>query len=110
MDYWNEQPATIDGVLGGYDYVHKKDCETSETMIRDFMHIMPAMSSVLDCGAGIGRVSRDVLKPFFKHVDLCEPSLHYLNEARNYYPEARNYYNKKLQEFEYETQYDAIWI
>ena len=71
---------------------------------------MPAMNSALDCGAGIGRVTKTVLKPLFENVDLCEPSITQLNEARNYCPEARNFYNKGLQEFNYETRYDAIWI
>ena len=57
---------------------------------------MPAMNSVLDCGAGIGRVAQNVLKPFFEHVDLCEPVLKLLNEAKNYFPEARSYYNVGL--------------
>ena len=65
----------MDGVLGGFEDVHKKECETSETMIRDYMHMMPALNSVLDCGAGMGRVAQNVLKPFFEHVDLCEPAL-----------------------------------
>ena len=74
------------------------------------MHMLPAMNSVLDCGAGIGRVAKNVLKPFFKHVDLCEPSLKQLNKAKKYYPEACSFYNKGLQEFNYEKKYDAIWI
>ena len=71
---------------------------------------MPAMYSALDCGAGIGRVTKTVLKPLFENVDLLEPSITQLNEARNYCPEARNFYHKGLQEFNYETRYDAVWI
>ena len=57
---------------------------------------MPAMYSALDCGAGIGRITKTVLKPVFENVDLLEPSITQLNEARNYCPEARNFYHKGL--------------
>ena len=45
------------GVLGGWLEVNKPDYETSESIFRDFMHILPAMNSALDCGAGCGRVT-----------------------------------------------------
>ena len=35
---------------------------------------MPGLNTALDCGAGIGRVTKHVLKPIFKNVDLVEPS------------------------------------
>ena len=35
MKYWNEQDATIDGVLGGYGTVHVNDSLTSAKMIKD---------------------------------------------------------------------------
>ena len=31
--YWDEQPATADGVLGGYEVVHEPDSQTSVEMI-----------------------------------------------------------------------------
>jgi len=68
------------------------------------------MSSALDCGAGIGRITKRVLKPLFSQVDLVEPSSVQLNQAKEYVPEARNFYLKGLQEFNYEHRYDCIWI
>jgi len=40
---------------------------------------MPGLNTALDCGAGIGRVTKHVLKPIFKNVDLVEPSEVQLN-------------------------------
>ena len=57
---------------------------------------MPSLDSALDCGAGIGRITKTVLKPMFNNVDLVEPSETQLNEARNYCPEARNFYLKGI--------------
>ena len=110
MDYWNKQPATVDGVLGGYEAIHEVESDTSRAMINNYKHLMPGMNVALDCGAGIGRIAKAVLKPLFDTVDLVEPSSVQLDEARNYVPEARNFYLKGLQEFEYEHKYDAIWI
>ena len=74
MDYWDSQPATIDGVLGGYEAIHEVESDTSTRMIQQFKHMLPALDSALDCGAGIGRITKKVLKPVFANVDLCEPS------------------------------------
>ena len=34
VQYWDKQPTTIDGVLGGYQDVHTSDIKTSVEMIR----------------------------------------------------------------------------
>ena len=36
LEYWESQPATIDGVLGGYGKVHETETGTSQKMIDDF--------------------------------------------------------------------------
>ena len=38
--------------------------------------------AALDCGAGIGRISEELLLHHFQQVDLIEPSAHLLAEAR----------------------------
>ena len=68
------------------------------------------MRSALDCGAGIGRIAKTVLIPEFAEVDLLEPSITQIDEARNYCPGVRDFFHCGLQEHNFETQYDAIWI
>jgi len=41
VDYWDAQPATVDGVLGGYESIHEVESDTSRTMIETFKHLMP---------------------------------------------------------------------
>lgn len=65
-------------------------------MIESFKHMMPSMGLALDCGAGIGRIAKKVLLPKFTNVDLLEPSVVQLDEAKNYCPGARNFYLKGL--------------
>ena len=38
----------------------------------------------LDCGAGIGRVSKRLLLPLFSQVDLVELNSDFLDQARTY--------------------------
>lgn len=38
----------------------------------------------LDCGAGIGRVSKRVLLPLFSEVDLVEQNQTFLEKAKTY--------------------------
>lgn len=110
VDYWDKQPATIDGVLGGYGSIHNVESDTSRTMINTYKDMLPSLNSALDCGAGIGRITKSVLKPIFENVDLVEPSAVQLNEARIYCSEGRNFYQQGLQEFCFPQKYDAIWI
>ena len=74
LKYWNEQPTTVDGVLGGYGVVHDADSKTSAQMLDDFSEKISGFDSALDLGAGIGRITKTTLLPRFKNVDLVEPA------------------------------------
>jgi hypothetical protein len=63
----------------------------------------------IDCGAGIGRISRALLCPLFKEVDLVEQNPVYVQKAREYcvapaatHPKAmRHYFVEGLQTFSF---------
>lgn len=44
----------------------------------------PGKERALDCGAGIGRITKHLLTNFFRKVDLVEPVKPFIDEARNY--------------------------
>lgn len=80
IDYWTSIPATVDGVLGGYGEgtsVPKADVVGSSTFLRKLKARMtPEKGQIkysVDIGAGIGRVTRDMLHKFSDKVDLVEP-------------------------------------
>ena len=109
--YWDRQPATVDGVLGGYEGIHETEIGTSRAILTKFKSHMPRLKLALDCGAGIGRVTKTLLKGAFEHVDLLEPSDTQINKARKYcQQEARKFYHQGLETFQYEEPYDCIWI
>lgn len=69
----------------------------------------------LDCGAGIGRISKRLLLPLFRTVDLVDVTQEFLDKARAFLGDdaerVGNYYCCGLQEFIPEPdRYDVIWI
>jgi protein N-terminal methyltransferase len=81
ISYWEKVPPTVDGVLGGLSEVHEDDVKESSAFIKSISSVGRVRS--LDCGAGIGRLSRTLLIPLgFETVDLLEPVQHMLEQAK----------------------------
>jgi protein N-terminal methyltransferase len=78
--YWEEEsncPPTVDGVLGGFGHVSGTDVAGSRRFLE--ARVKPLIPSLrfgraVDCGAGIGRVTKNLLLPMFEKVDLLEQS------------------------------------
>lgn len=125
ISYWKGVDASVDGVLGGYGHVHEADVKGSEAFLKPLLlnrygsegrHLV-----ALDCGSGIGRVTKNLLLRHFNEVDLLEPVSHFLDAARESLTRegdmnedvhmAVNFYCLPLQEFTPEAgRYDVIWI
>ncbi|KAH7442338.1 hypothetical protein KP509_03G083400, partial [Ceratopteris richardii] len=125
--YWERVEASVNGVLGGYGHVNERDIAASDRFLLDVFNGMSADFSkskhlvALDCGAGVGRVTRDLLIRHFHEVDLVEPVPHFLDTAKtnlvtpspglSLFGRATNFYCKPLQVFNpEEKQYDVIWV
>ncbi|KAG1878040.1 alpha-N-methyltransferase NTM1 [Suillus subalutaceus] len=101
IQYWATQPANYDGVLGGFGTgsLPRVDSLGSRRFLLD---LLPELSTVpspfrslsappsetrrvraLDVGAGVGRVTSDVLLPLVSDVVLLEPVEPFINEARS---------------------------
>ena len=65
LNYWNKQPTTINGVLVGFGQVHKTDSITSMAMIEKFKDRISGFQNAIDCGAGIGRITKETLLKCF---------------------------------------------
>ncbi|OVA05134.1 Protein of unknown function DUF858 [Macleaya cordata] len=128
VGYWEGVDASVDGVLGGYGHVNDADIKASEAFLRTLLsdRLAADVASTrhlvaLDCGSGIGRVTKNLLLRYFNEVDLEEPVSHFLEAAReSLCPEngtvsdnhkAVNFYCVPLQEFTPEAgRYDVIWV
>lgn len=97
-DYWSEADPSVNGVLGGFGYISPIDVSGSKHFL---MTTLPAAlrehgvttatspfvyGHAVDCGAGIGRVCRDLLLPLFATSDLIEQDAVYVNTAREKIP------------------------
>lgn len=101
IEYWNTQPASYDGVLGGFGngslprvdalgsrqfLMHlRPDLCTVPSAVRP-LSLPPATSSsyrtrAVDVGAGVGRVTADVLLHLVSDVVLLEPVESFIGEA-----------------------------
>ncbi|OWK10079.1 NTMT1 [Cervus elaphus hippelaphus] len=138
--YWKEVPATVDGMLGGYGHISSIDINSSRKFLQRFLRVgrsarieaavaphsarVPASqegpnktgtSYALDCGAGIGRITKRLLLPLFGVVDMVDVTEDFLVKAKTYLGEegkrVRNFFCCGLQDFSPEPQsYDVIWI
>ncbi|KAJ7285778.1 alpha-N-methyltransferase NTM1 [Mycena rebaudengoi] len=97
LEYWETQPATLDGVLGGFgtgtlprvDSLGSRlfllnllpELCTVPSSIRPLVSPPERRTRALDVGAGIGRVTADVLLHLFADVVLLEPVDNFIQEA-----------------------------
>ncbi|KAJ6630860.1 alpha-N-methyltransferase NTM1 [Mycena sp. CBHHK59/15] len=97
LEYWKTQPASLDGVLGGFgsgtlpriDSLGSRlfllnllpELSTVPSAIRPLSPPPPRRTRSLDVGAGIGRVTADVLLHLFADVVLLEPVDNFIQEA-----------------------------
>ncbi|KAF8792665.1 N-terminal Xaa-Pro-Lys N-methyltransferase like protein [Argiope bruennichi] len=88
--YWENVPATIDGMLGGHSNVFKADIQASSRFINTFLQDKTrplGTDYALDCGSGIGRITKHFLLKFFKSVDMVEQNKNFLDESNAYLEE-----------------------
>ncbi|XP_017878265.1 N-terminal Xaa-Pro-Lys N-methyltransferase 1 isoform X1 [Ceratina calcarata] len=114
--YWEHVPPTIDGMLGGFGFISQIDIKGSNKFLKDLFESKtpPSKTYALDCGAGIGRITKNLLLNHFKHVDLVEQNSNFLEVAKSclksYASRIGNYYPTGLQNFCFATKkYDVIW-
>ncbi|XP_020536072.1 alpha N-terminal protein methyltransferase 1 isoform X2 [Jatropha curcas] len=127
VGYWEGVEASVDGVLGGYGCVNDVDVKSSEAFLQTLFSELFVDGGIgrhlvaLDCGSGIGRVTKNLLIRYFNEVDLLEPVSHFLDAAReslvhdNHMAsdthKATNFFCTPLQEFTPEAgRYDVIWV
>ncbi|XP_055533787.1 N-terminal Xaa-Pro-Lys N-methyltransferase 1 [Wyeomyia smithii] len=113
--YWSTVSPTVDGMLGGFASISFNDVRGSEQFLRNLYKLKPAPAKLwaLDCGAGIGRVSKSLLMPMFAKVDLVEQDEQFCRTAENTLaPSGKlgTVFNLGLQDFTPEEgKYDVIW-
>ncbi|XP_037548195.1 N-terminal Xaa-Pro-Lys N-methyltransferase 1 [Nematolebias whitei] len=116
--YWKDVPPTVDGMLGGYSSISSIDINGSKAFLKRFLgdgEGKTGTGCALDCGAGIGRITKRLLLPLFQTVDLVDVTQEFLEKAKSYLGDegkrVGNYICCGLQDFVPEARrYDVIWI
>uniref|UniRef100_A0A8D1FUT6 N-terminal Xaa-Pro-Lys N-methyltransferase 1 n=1 Tax=Sus scrofa TaxID=9823 RepID=A0A8D1FUT6_PIG len=115
--FYQEVPATEEGMMGNFIELSDPDIEASQEFLRKFVGGpgRAGTDCALDCGSGIGRVSKHVLLPVFNTVELVDMMESFLLEAQNYLQvkgdKVESYHCQSLQEFTPPLgRYDVIWI
>lgn len=110
LAYWKKQEPTIDGVLGGMGHVHAADIRES----REFIMSIPTIgrARALDCGAGIGRISKNLLCPMFAVTDVMEPIPHLLEKAKEELKDLStgHFLLESMEKIVFTEKYDVIVI
>lgn len=116
-DYYASVPPTINGVLGGFGHISDIDINGSKAFLEKVfaLETPPGTELALDCGAGIGRVTKHLLMPRFDKVDLLEQEPKFINAAKQSIGENNaklgSIYHDGIQRFKFDKskKYDIIW-
>ena len=130
--YWSQVDATVNGMLGGFSRVSPPDISESRKFLSHFFSArksastslppasrtdpLPSAKLALDCGAGIGRITKLLLLNFADEVHLLEQCESFLNQSHEYIGLEKRHRVKQicasLQSFEPESHvvYDIIWL
>ncbi|XP_003925432.1 N-terminal Xaa-Pro-Lys N-methyltransferase 2 [Saimiri boliviensis] len=115
--FYQEVPATEEGMMGNFIELSSPDIQASRKFLRKFVGGpgRAGTDCALDCGSGIGRVSKHVLLPVFNSVELVDMMESFLLKAQNYLQikgdKVESYHCYSLQEFTPPfRRYDVIWI
>lgn len=97
LEYWNNIPPTVNGMLGGFPQVSRIDLRGSASFLAKIRRLLPIelehqhqqdesnkeagaqsrkskkLKRGVDCGAGIGRVTDGFLRNVCETVDVVEP-------------------------------------
>ncbi|KAG9351129.1 hypothetical protein JZ751_025019, partial [Albula glossodonta] len=118
QDFYSGVPASEEGMMGDFLEISPIDLEGSRQFLKKFVGGpgKAGMQCALDCGCGIGRVSKNVLLPVFKTMEMADMMEEFLLHAHESYlgddaDRIETYYCYSLQEFTPPlNKYDVIWM
>ena len=112
-NYWNNVSRDDHGMLQGWEIVSEPDIKCSDNFLTEYIKsgiIEP--KNAIDCGGGIGRISKNLLVKHFENVDIVDQAPNLIETAKNTIkdPHMRNFYVSGLQNFVFPEKYNCIWI
>lgn len=117
-EYWKGISPTVDGMLGGFGRISGEDINGSLGFLKPFLtgdwDERIQSRRALDCGSGIGRITKHLLLQLFQSVDMVEQTQKFLDEAKAFIGEESSRVERLicrgLQVFTPQPEhYDVIW-
>ena len=122
--HWEKSEGTDTGMLGGNIELHNIDIIASKELIEGYINKkFMKTSRVLEIGAGIGRVTKDLLSKYFNEIYLVEQDESFVKTAKqklNDISSVKNIICSPMQKcFDHENnknlipkdlKFDVIWI
>ena len=82
LEYWKGVKNDYNGVLGGLAHISGFDImESTKTLNILKNRYEMGTGRCLDCGAGVGRITKDLHTEFFDKTDLLEPEEGFITKA-----------------------------
>ncbi|KAI5789720.1 alpha-N-methyltransferase NTM1 [Peziza echinospora] len=86
IEYWEQIPTSLAGIMGGYPQISRIDIISSTAFLTKLGFTAPPNPSQpaargADCGAGIGRITKDLLTKFCTTTDVIEPVVKFTDEV-----------------------------
>ncbi|KAL5012632.1 hypothetical protein ScPMuIL_011183 [Solemya velum] len=115
--YWDAVTPNVNGMLGGFAQISPTDIDGSKAFLRPFLTISGGKTKnhrALDCGSGIGRITKRLLLSMFQKVDMVDQCQSFIDQAKTYVgaesSRVENFFCCGLQNFVPKTShYDIIW-
>ncbi|KAI9762801.1 MAG: Alpha N-terminal protein methyltransferase 1 [Chaenotheca gracillima] len=86
LSYWSSIDPDVNGMLGGYPQISRVDLQGSANFLAKLRRLSPASQPprrAVDCGAGIGRITKGCLSKSFEVVDIVEPVAKFTEQIRS---------------------------
>ncbi|KAI3420194.1 hypothetical protein GPALN_003513 [Globodera pallida] len=121
-EHWNSIESDLNGMLGGFQRLHLPDINASKDFLFDLQkkRFLCHFDRSLDCGCGIGRVTKHLLLPFFRSVDMVDFSERLITQSYAFVSSSTNSpennsvdrrFVESLHTFVPKTNwYDLIWV
>lgn len=116
--YWSSTEPTVNGVLGGFPQVSRIDLQGSSNFLaklrRHSKHFKSGqkLRRVVDCGAGIGRITDGLLSKIAETVDIVEPVKSFTDQIKS--SNVGQIQNVGLETWDPKKEglgpYDLLWI
>ncbi|XP_028823724.1 N-terminal Xaa-Pro-Lys N-methyltransferase 2 [Denticeps clupeoides] len=116
--FYEDVPASEEGMLGDFVEISDIDLEGSRQFLKKFVG-GPGKAGTqyaLDCGCGIGRVSKGVLFPVFEKLEMADMMEHFIMHAHecylgDYADRVEMYYCYNLKDLTPPlNKYDVVWM